>query len=234
MTGLDIAMKVDLYCDNDTCKEAKLPMSPTIRISEDTYEHLKQHAEPFTDTPDSVIRRLLGLDAEDIGDVDPDIAEAPEQVEVSASPRVDGADRMGDAVAPNGAVKRHRSPGATGVARSRGRRSAAQRPPRAPRGALLAEDAYEIPILQVLTEHGGRAGKNEVLDALESRLGDRLTELDRTPIASGEVRWRNRAQFVRLRLVERGELKRGSPRGIWELSHAGDARLRELNPGSAT
>lgn len=209
-------------------------MSPTIRISQDTYEHLKQHAEPFIDTPDSVIRRLLGLDAEAIRGVDPDMAETQAQVEVAAGPRVDGAERMGDAVAPNGAVKRHRSPSAVGVARSRGRRSAAQRPPRAPRGSLLAEDAYEIPILQVLAEHGGRAGKNEVLDALESRLGDRLTELDRTPITSGEVRWRNRAQFVRLRLVERGELKRDSPRGIWELSDAGNARLRELNSGSAT
>jgi hypothetical protein len=209
-------------------------MSPTIRISQDTYEHLKQHAEPFTDTPDSVIRRLLGLDAQEIGGVDADIAETQAQVEVAAGARVDGADRMGDAVAPDGAVKRRRSPGATHVARSRGRRSAAQRPPRAPRGSLLAEDVYEIPILQVLAEHDGRAGKNEVLDALESRLGDRLTELDRTPITSGEVRWRNRAQFVRLRLVERGELKRDSPRGIWELSDAGDTRLRELNSGPAT
>ena len=68
-----------------------------------------------------------------------------------------------------------------------------------------------------------------MLDALESLLDDRLTELDRTPIASGEVRWRNRAQFVRLRLVERGEIRRNSPRGIWELSDAGDTRSRAQN-----
>ena len=40
-------------------------MSPTIRISQDTYEHLQEQATPFTDTPDSVIRRLLGLDPAD-------------------------------------------------------------------------------------------------------------------------------------------------------------------------
>jgi hypothetical protein len=89
-------------------------------------------------------------------------------------------------------------------------------------------------MLQVLAEHGGRAAKNEVLGALESRLADQLTELDRTPIASGEIRWRSRAQFVRLRLMERGEIRRNSPRGIWELSEAGDARLHELGSGSST
>ena len=42
-------------------------MSPTIRISDDVYEHLKQNAEPFVDTPDSVLRRLLGLDDGEVG-----------------------------------------------------------------------------------------------------------------------------------------------------------------------
>jgi hypothetical protein len=209
-------------------------MSPTIRISQDTYDHLKQHAEPFIDTPDSVIRRLLGLGAQQTGDVGLDSAETQVEVEVAAGAPLDGPNPVGRAASNNGAVKRGRSPNAPRVARSQGRRGAAQRPARARRGSLLAEEAYEIPMLQVLAEHGGRAGKNEVLDVLESRLGDRLTELDMTPITSGEVRWRNRAQFVRLRLVERGELKRNSPRGIWELSDAGDARLRELHSGSAT
>src|SRR5262245_58380658 len=33
----------------------------TIPISEDVWNHLKQHAEPLTDTPDDVLRRLLDL-----------------------------------------------------------------------------------------------------------------------------------------------------------------------------
>ena len=92
----------------------------------------------------------------------------------------------------------------------------------------MKDEAYELPILQVLAERSGRAGKNEVLDALEPLLANQLTELDRAQIASGEIRWRNRAQFVRLRLVERGEMERGSPRGIWELADAGRARLEEF------
>jgi hypothetical protein len=205
-------------------------VSPTIRISQGTYDHLKEHAEPFVDTPDSVIRRLLGLATEGTGGLNVDAAEAP--VGVAAGPRANDANPPPEAAAANSSAKRRRRPGAARVSRPRSRRSVGQRAPRAPRGSLLAEDAYEIPILQALADHGGRAGKNEVLDALESRLGDQLTELDRTPITSGEVRWRNRAQFVRLRLVERGEIKRNSPRGIWELSDAGNARLREVNSGS--
>jgi len=36
-------------------------MSPVIRVSESTYERLKSLAEPFTDTPDSIIERLLSF-----------------------------------------------------------------------------------------------------------------------------------------------------------------------------
>jgi uncharacterized protein (DUF4415 family) len=36
---------------------------PTIRVDEDVYEHLKREAEPFVDTPNSVLRRVLELDA---------------------------------------------------------------------------------------------------------------------------------------------------------------------------
>ena len=37
-------------------------MSVTIRIDQDVYESLKAKAEPFVDTPNSVLRRLLNLD----------------------------------------------------------------------------------------------------------------------------------------------------------------------------
>jgi len=37
-------------------------MSPTIRIDEGVWSWLKQHARPFEDTPNSVLRRLAGLD----------------------------------------------------------------------------------------------------------------------------------------------------------------------------
>jgi negative regulator of replication initiation len=37
-------------------------MVPTIRVDDEVYERLKNQAEPFIDTPNSVLRRLLELD----------------------------------------------------------------------------------------------------------------------------------------------------------------------------
>lgn len=37
-------------------------MMPTIRIDDDVWAWLKSHAQPFEDTPNSVLRRLAGLD----------------------------------------------------------------------------------------------------------------------------------------------------------------------------
>ncbi len=34
-------------------------MSPTIEIDDDVFDALKQHAEPFVDSPNDVLRRLL-------------------------------------------------------------------------------------------------------------------------------------------------------------------------------
>ena len=34
-------------------------MAPSIRVGDEKYQALKQHAEPFVDTPETVIRRLL-------------------------------------------------------------------------------------------------------------------------------------------------------------------------------
>lgn len=35
--------------------------SKVIRVSQDVYEAMQEKAKPFTDTPDSVLRRALGL-----------------------------------------------------------------------------------------------------------------------------------------------------------------------------
>jgi hypothetical protein len=37
-------------------------MMPTIRVDDEVYEWLKSQAEPFVDTPNSVLRRHAGLD----------------------------------------------------------------------------------------------------------------------------------------------------------------------------
>ena len=105
--------------------------------------------------------------------------------------------------------------------------SVARRTERAPFGALLPEREYEEPILEALAEAGGTAPSSWVTKAVGERLAERLTPLDRERLASREIRWANRVHFTRLRLVERGFLKKGSRRGIWEITEAGRARVED-------
>jgi hypothetical protein len=152
-------------------------MSLSIEIDNDVFKVLKDQAEPFVDTPNTVLRRLLDIDR---GDARPT--------------EVDG--KTGEQAA------------------------------RAAPGTLLPEREYELPILFYLDERGGRAPSREVVEAVGKQLSDQLTELDMQPLRSGDIRWQKRAAFVRLRLVERGELLGRSPRGTWEISDKGRARLR--------
>jgi Mrr N-terminal domain len=151
-------------------------MCPSIDTDDEVFEVIKANAEPFVDTPNTVLRRLLGLGG----------------VEVRPEPARGKVTNLG----------------------------------RAAPGTLLPESEYEIPILRCLQERGGRAPSREVVEAVGEALRDKLTELDKQPLKSGDIRWENRAAFVRLRLVERGELVKKSPRGTWEISDKGRERLR--------
>ena len=53
-------------------------MAPTIRVDDEVYDFLKSNAEPFHDTPNLVLRRLLGLASK---------TPAPS---ITASPRLSG------------------------------------------------------------------------------------------------------------------------------------------------
>jgi hypothetical protein len=157
-------------------------MCPSIDTDDEVFEVIKKHAEPFVDTPNTVLRRLLGIDQ-------PEGLPAP----TPETANRETANRQGGRAAP---------------------------------GTLLPESEYEIPILRCLEERGGRAPSREVVEAVGEALDVKLTKLDRQPLKSGDIRWENRAAFVRLRLVERGELVRKSPRGTWEISDKGRERLR--------
>jgi hypothetical protein len=94
-----------------------------------------------------------------------------------------------------------------------------------PKGSILPEAEYEVPILRALVEMGGRGPTREVVALVEKELDPKLTAVDREKLSVGDVRWKNRAQFVRLKLVEKGEMASGSPRGTWEISDLGRKRL---------
>jgi len=107
-------------------------------------------------------------------------------------------------------------------------RSDGQRKARAARGSILPEGEYWRPILSIIEEAGGSAPASQVIDALKERLQGQFTPQDLEPLAMGEVRWRNRARFARLRMTERGLLSSGSRRGVWEITDTGRAHLERL------
>jgi Mrr N-terminal domain len=97
---------------------------------------------------------------------------------------------------------------------------------RATPGSILPVREYWLPILETLEEAGGAAPSTEVIDSLEERMKDVLAERDREPLKSGEIRWRNRARFARLRMKERGLISDSSHRGVWAITPTGSAFLR--------
>jgi hypothetical protein len=102
---------------------------------------------------------------------------------------------------------------------------------RALKGSIVPEAEYEIPILHAIDELGGRAPSSEVIDRVGKLLDERLGQADLETISSGDVRWRNRAQFVRLALIKAGDMKTDSPRGLWEISDQGRGRLAREGDG---
>lgn len=69
-------------------------MMPTIRVDDEVYTWLQQHARPFEDTPNSVLRRISGLDSPTrVTEVRPIEASHPtEKVNGSKTPQYDFKD----------------------------------------------------------------------------------------------------------------------------------------------
>ncbi len=174
-------------------------ISPNIDIDRDVWELLKREAEPFVDTPNAVLRRLLGLNGQ------PAAAAALEIV----CPVQPARQQTTRALAKTS--KRQRRPG-----------------PRAPVGSLLPEAEYEQPILKVLGDCSGHAPARDVIKLVGELVADRLMPLDREKLPNGLQRWESRVQFTRLRMRKAGLIKEDSPRGVWELSDSGQQAYSEL------
>lgn len=174
-------------------------MDHFIEVDADVFVELQARAVPFLDTPNSVLRRVLGIDGDEF-----ESAAVMKKEEVLPP----AAQRM----QPNGAPK-------TPVKKKHTKSG------RAPVGSLLPESEYEIPLLAALAERGGSAPSREVIDAVGTKLKAKLTDLDKQPLKSGGIRWESRVQFVRLRLIEQGLMVKESGRGIWAISDEGRKRL---------
>jgi len=90
---------------------------------------------------------------------------------------------------------------------------------------MPTQQEMEIPLLTALEKLGGKARPQEVY-ATVTKSFPVLTEADLAEqLQSGGSRWTNRIQWVRQRLIERGEME--SPNyGIWAITAKGLARLR--------
>lgn len=82
--------------------------------------------------------------------------------------------------------------------------------------------AFRRPIMEALAGLGGKGEPERVITVVESKMSTHLTAKDREVLPSGgELRWRNSVRWARKELVDRGDLRDDSPRGVWELSDQG-------------
>ena len=98
-------------------------------------------------------------------------------------------------------------------------------------GDLLDRKVYDLRILEVIDGLGGSGYASDVVDAVGKLVEDQLTASDWLKNKSAVVRWRNRVAWRRFNLVQMGLLKRGSPRGMWEISEEG---RQPLHAGAIT
>jgi hypothetical protein len=175
-------------------------------VDDEVFQALQAQAEPLVDDVNAVLRRLLGLTSSNRSEPKSAggglaLVREPDYSPPSTPRRPSSVKRRRRKASPN--VKR----------------------PRAKHGSILPEDDYELPILRTLDELGGRAPSSEVIEKVGAALGESFQPADFEELDSGLVRWRNRTQFVRLGLIRAGDMKKGSPRGVWEISDQGRRRL---------
>jgi hypothetical protein len=183
-------------------------------IDDDIFAALQEFAEPLVDDYNSTLRKVIALARE---------AKSKAGSPPGARPRFEGLlTEREDSPRRRGlpaTARQATANGQKGPSKHKGTKT------RAPRGSLLPESEYELPLLETLAQLGGSGPSATVIEKVGEKLDDRLTEVDREPIDSGYVRWKNRVQFVRLGLMKSGDMEHGSQRGIWALSDQGRKRV---------
>ncbi len=186
---------------------------PQILLTDETWARLKGRAEPFEDTPDDVVRRLL--DATDNQDL-------PDGKDGYATGKVQSLDTPLPSVVTAG--HHSNTPSITGAPAPQKRRHS-----RLGHGLKVPQGDFRNPILMVLQEMEGRGHAREVLKAVERRMSNRLSHVDYQILPSGQQkRWEKSANWERQQMVNDGLLRNDSQRGVWELTEAGWAEARKI------
>ncbi len=189
-------------------------MTKEIEIDDDVLEGLKILAEPFVDTPNTVIKRLLEekgiltLSKGIISNTRKQALTPPKEGIISSA-------RKGALTPPN------RYYGGEGIiARTR-----------AKHGEVTSQVTYEKYLLKSLwKDFKGHAPKSEVTEVVIANMEEAgiLKEIDYEAVSTGESRAENTIAWSRNALKERGLIKDDSPRGIWELTQEGIYEAKEL------
>jgi restriction system protein len=94
---------------------------------------------------------------------------------------------------------------------------------------LPKQTDIEIPLLGVIVELGGEGTPKQIY-ALVTKKFPQITDEDlNEKLKSGGNKWTNRIQWVRQKLVMKGEISRAH-RGIWAITDKGRKRLEEKEP----
>ena len=99
-------------------------------------------------------------------------------------------------------------------------------------GEITSMAEFFRPLLESLAEMDGSGKLNVVLDRIGEKMKDQLKPKDWEPHKSPphQIRWRNTAEWARNYMVNKtGLMKKGSNRGIWEISPKGRKWLEELS-----
>jgi hypothetical protein len=156
---------------------------PTIRIDDEVFEGLKKLAEPFVDSPNAVMRRLL--------------------IEKGILRSVKGEPKS--------------------VPQLRNKAERVLTP------SLTPQAVYELFLLVTLErDFAGSGDKRRVTQAVIERMVKQgfIGSADLELVATGETRAENTITWGRNALKNRGLIRRGSKRGIWELTEAGRDEAR--------
>ena len=98
---------------------------------------------------------------------------------------------------------------------------------------LPKQKDIEVPLLEVLVKLGGQGKPKEIYPLVTEKfpeIGDAdLTET----VPSGGNKWTNRIQWVRQKLIDKGEVYSPS-RGIWAITDKGRKRLEKEEPSIST
>lgn len=98
---------------------------------------------------------------------------------------------------------------------------------------LPKQKDIEIPLLEVLMEIGGQGKPKEIYPLVTKKFPDIRDEDLAETLLSGGNKWTNRIQWVKQRLLEKGELY--SPRrGIWTITDKGRKRVEKKVPPTPT